>query len=243
MLQANGMTVRKRVWIVTITAGALLLAALSVLATRIPLTSTIARSRVTAGLAERLGSDVRLGEISLRLLPTLLIEGTDLVIHHRGRSDVPPLISVSKFTISTSLRQMWNKDVDHVKLDGLTIQIPPGEDKDDEKAGSQEDTPPATESQHYAEGKQVVVRTLEASDARVVILRRDPGKTPRTWTLHTLRAQNLSTNTPMSFEATLTNAVPPGQIETDGSFGPWHKDEPGHTPIFGRFVFNDADLS
>jgi hypothetical protein len=138
---------------------------------------------------------------------------------------------------------MWNKDVDRVTLDGLTIRIPPGDDKDDEREGHREDEAPALEPAHYVEGKQVVVRTLEANDARVVILRRDPGKTPRTWELHTLRARNVGANTPMSFQATLTNAVPPGKIDTDGSFGPWHKDEPGHTPIFGRFVFNEADLS
>jgi hypothetical protein len=46
----------------------------------------------------------------------------------------------------------------------------------------------------------------------------------------------------MPFEATLTNAVPPGLIETEGSFGPWHRDDPGHTPLDGRFTFERADL-
>jgi hypothetical protein len=45
------------------------------------------------------------------------------------------------------------------------------------------------------------------------------------------------------FEATLTNAVPPGEIETRGSFGPWQRRRPGLTPINGAFTFDHADLS
>jgi hypothetical protein len=47
----------------------------------------------------------------------------------------------------------------------------------------------------------------------------------------------------MPFRTYLTNAVPPGQIETSGSFGPWQRDAPGQTPIEGAFTFRNADLS
>jgi hypothetical protein len=48
---------------------------------------------------------------------------------------------------------------------------------------------------------------------------------------------------PWPFEATLTNGVPPGEIAVDGTFGPWHRDEPGDTPLEGAFMFAKADLS
>jgi hypothetical protein len=47
----------------------------------------------------------------------------------------------------------------------------------------------------------------------------------------------------MPFEAQLTNAVPPGEIQTAGTFGPWRRDEPGRTALDGRFTFENADLS
>jgi hypothetical protein len=47
----------------------------------------------------------------------------------------------------------------------------------------------------------------------------------------------------MPFEATLTNGVPPGEIEVNGKFGPWRRDEPGETPLGGAFMFAKADLS
>jgi hypothetical protein len=46
----------------------------------------------------------------------------------------------------------------------------------------------------------------------------------------------------MPFESVLTNAVPPGQIATSGSFGPWNSRDPGRTPLDGRFTFENADL-
>jgi hypothetical protein len=47
----------------------------------------------------------------------------------------------------------------------------------------------------------------------------------------------------MPFEATLTNAIPPGEIATHGTFGPWQPDEPGLSPLDGAFTFEKADLS
>ena len=46
----------------------------------------------------------------------------------------------------------------------------------------------------------------------------------------------------MPFRSVLTNAVPPGQITTTGSFGPWNKVIPGLTPLDGSFTFDKADL-
>jgi hypothetical protein len=46
----------------------------------------------------------------------------------------------------------------------------------------------------------------------------------------------------MPFQSILTNAVPPGEIDTKGTFGPWNADAPSLTPIEGSFVFEKADL-
>ena len=37
--------------------------------------------------------------------------------------------------------------------------------------------------------------------------------------------------------------MPPGDITTHGSFGPWQGSEPGATPLDGMFTFDNADLS
>ena len=88
----------------------------------------------------------------------------------------------------------------------------------------------------------MVVDQLVADDAKLVIIPRDRSRLHRTWVMHRLRVRNVSVDTAMPFESTLTNAVPPGENQTEGTFGPWHRDDPGHTPIEGRFTFDHADL-
>jgi hypothetical protein len=46
----------------------------------------------------------------------------------------------------------------------------------------------------------------------------------------------------MKYEARLTNAMPPGEITSKGSFGPWVAAEPGDSPLAGESVFDKADL-
>ncbi len=46
----------------------------------------------------------------------------------------------------------------------------------------------------------------------------------------------------MTFQAALDNAKPPGLIHSSGDFGPWNPDEPGDTPVSGKYTFRDANL-
>jgi hypothetical protein len=48
---------------------------------------------------------------------------------------------------------------------------------------------------------------------------------------------------PMQFQAILTNPTPPGQIHTEGTFGPWQVDHAENTPVSGKYTFSNADLS
>jgi hypothetical protein len=126
-----------------------------------------------------------------------------------------------------------------VELEGLVITIPP--DRDDGGTDDPEG-PEGAGGPHVAEGRQVVVDEVLAPEARIVIVPRASGRPPKVWRLHELRVGSVSAATAMPFDATLTNAVPPGIIDTTGTFGPWHRDDPGHTPLEGRFTFERADL-
>jgi hypothetical protein len=46
----------------------------------------------------------------------------------------------------------------------------------------------------------------------------------------------------MHYDASLTNSKPPGKIHATGTFGPWNADEPGDTPLTGKYIFEHADL-
>jgi hypothetical protein len=224
--------------------GLLLVAALVSLASRFPFSSGAMRTKVVAALADRLDSDVELNDLHVRIYPRLHAEGGGLIVHHKGRTDVPPLITIEKFEVDADLLGMWRRHVAQVKLSGLVIQIPPNDDDDHkaERPVSMEREPAERAEADDSYAKQVVVDDLDAPEAQLVILRRESTKPSRIWYLHKLKMRAVGMNSAMPFDALLTNAVPPGQIKTKGTFGPWNKRAPGRTPLDGTFTFENADL-
>jgi len=213
----------------------------------VPLSSDTLRHRMIATLSDRLDSEVELGDLHVRAFPGLHAEGSNLVIRHRGRTDVPPLIVIKAFTADANTFGLWHKHVARVTLSGLDISVPPdhGDLGDEEREkGSGVRAEGKDNSDDDREGvKGVVIDTLETADARLIMVPRDRKKAPKIWAIHTLTMHDVAAFTAMPFEATLTNAVPPGEIATAGSFGPWHKRDPGATPLDGRFDFAHANLS
>jgi hypothetical protein len=220
-----------------VAAGATALVALA-LRSSVPLSSQRLRQRLLAGLSDKLDGDVELGSLSVRMVP-FHAEGTGLTIRHRKHSGEPPLISVKSFTVDADLMGLYRNHVARVELVGLDIEIPPKNEtapKSSEKTGTPGPAGPSLKS-------DIVVDHLLSTDARLVIIPRDKDKTPRVWDIHRLHMHNVGIDQAMPFEATLTNAIPPGEIETTGHFGPWQRDDPGSTPLDGAFDFQKADLS
>lgn len=244
------MKIRRRYWVIGgVVAVALFIIAAVMTAIRIPFSSELLRQRVIATLEDRLDATVELQSLSLRLYPVVHVVGDKLTIRHKGRTDVPPLISVERLTVRAEPVELWRRRISHVQLDGLNINIPPNRGDllagmngttDPADAGPAADDEPSVAASYM---KQIVISELEAPDSKLVILRSDPSKPVRTWALHTLKVKNLGAARTMPFETRLTNGVPPGEIDAAGSFGPWNRDDPGHTAIDGRFTFDDADLS
>jgi hypothetical protein len=228
-------TSRRRLIVLIVAGGGIVAAALIALASRVPLSAGVLREQVIEALEARLDGEVEIGAFALDVFPRFRARGERLVVRHHGRRDVAPLFSAEAFTVEADLAGLWRRRIARVRLDGLDIQIPPGTEGDSRKG------PRA--GPHVAEKAEVVIDTLEAPNARLVINPRSKDKNPKVWQLHDLQVTSVSVNTVMQFQATLTNAVPPGLIQTNGSFGPWHRDDPGHTPLRGDFTFDDAKLN
>ena len=244
VLGAVGVPLRRRtIWILVALASTAVIIVI-MLAAAIPLSSNILRRRLIATLSDRLNSDVDLGDLSLRVLPRLYVEGSDLHIRERGRSGVPPLIAVKKFYVNAGLLGLVRKHVAHAEVDGLVISIPP--DDKDEKEGKDKHLKAKNEKPEGVDPnsleRTVVIDELTANGAQLVVIPRQAYKRPRVWAIHTLTMHNVGVGQAMPFTATLTNGVPPGEIRTDGSFGPWQTGNPGKTPLDGKFIFERADL-
>jgi hypothetical protein len=229
-------------WRVTALALVVVITGLVIaLASVVPFSSETARRKVIEVLSARLDAEVELAELRVRVLPQFRAEGVGLTIRHRGRRDVPPLISIKRFSAEGNIFGLLQRRVTRVTVDELDIEIPP----DRNRARTPSQTAPAptiSEDDSRSVGRTFVIDELVANDARLVVIPRDSDKTPKVWSIHDLRMKELSIDRPMAFTASLQNAVPPGAIETSGTFGPWGRDEPGQTPLEGKFTFERADL-
>jgi AsmA-like C-terminal region len=220
----------------------------------VPLSSDTLRDRIVAYLSEQLDSDVELGDLHMRLFPTLRVGGANLRIARRGMRDYPPLISIQSFHVEASIIGLYRKHIDHLRVDGLDINIPPSQAREKLEVRSQksegkaeattgvEPTPEEKRDDPLSDAGFVIDR-MDTNDARLIILPFERNKTPKIWAIHNLHMRDLGALRGWPFKATLTNAVPPGDIEVNGEFGPWDRLEPGDTPLDGTFMFAKADLS
>ena len=196
------------------------------------------RDRAVSTLREDFSSDVTFSDFRVSIYPKIVIRGEGLVLRFHGRTDVPPLISVKRVSTEIGFWELFRstRRVRRITLEGLKVTLPPVE-------------PRAAKTSHPTPGKQaprpfrVVVDEIVADGAELDLLVRDPNKPPHIFDIRSLRLQHAGLDQPMAFEATLTNPVPVGEIETHGQFGPWQKDQPRLTPLVGTYTFTHADLS
>src|SRR5262249_28499232 len=145
-----------------------------------------------------------------------------------------PFIEVRHFEVSGGLIEVLRRHrrFTNVTLDGLRITIPPRTPRDHESGTTAAPTVAGT----------IVVEHVGARDAQLVFQPRNPRKEPKVYLIHSLELDSVGFNREIPFTATLTNAVPKGEIATKGAFGPWVKGDPGSTPLRGRYSFARADL-
>ena len=210
----------------------------------LPSASELVRTRVIAELNRDLESevDVESLEMSLRPSPRVALHG--LVMRHKGRRDVPPLIHVRSLTADLSLRGWMAHRLDRVSIEGLRIFIPPrnregakGTDTERKDGKTREQPRGATVA---ANGWSI--DRLIATDATLFLAVREPGIPPREFHIHRLAMSAVGLDRVMAFQAALNNPRPAGEIDTAGTFGPWQKDEPSLTPLRATYTFSNADL-
>jgi len=194
------------------------------------------KQRLVKALGERFDSTVELDTLTISLLPRPRLSGRGLVLRHRGRTDVPPLVLIASFSGDAGLVGLLSDPitVNAIRLEGLEINVPPGglhlpDDKPDHHEGSDQKSP-------------LIVGSLQSRRAVLRILRRTPGKAPRVFEIGQLDMKDVGADHPWPFRANLTNPTPPGRIATEGTFGPWQADQPSRTPLAASYRFENADL-
>jgi hypothetical protein len=195
-------------------------------------------SWVVATLSESLDSEVELGSVNLSWMP-MRLHAKNLTVRHHGRTDIPPLLVVSSFTVDLQATDLWSLTVDHVAVDGLEVSIPPKDPETGKRPMPSASGDSSGGDQDSSDG--LVVRRLTATNARLAVVPRDKGKNPKVWDIYELEMKNLRAGEPATFTASLINPIPYGKIESKGTFGPWQSNEPGTSGLTGEYTF-DADL-
>lgn len=197
------------------------------------------KQRLVNALGERFDSEVQLETLSVSLFPTPRLSGRGLVLRHKHRTDVPPLVTIASFSGEAGLVGLLSDPVriSNIHLEGLEINVPPGGlslNDDEPNDPSKSDQPDKT--------SPLIVINLQSEQAVLRILRREPDKAPRVFEIGQLDMKDVGADHPWPFRANLTNPTPPGRIQTEGTFGPWQADEPSQTPLAASYRFENADL-
>lgn len=217
------------------------------------------KQRLVNALGERFDSEVQLETLTVSLLPRPRLSGRGLVLRHKHRTDVPPLITIASFSGEAGLVGLLSDPVtvSNIRLEGLEINVPPGgmslndDAPDDARKSDQPDQrgtavtssgPDKPADGNDDETSPLILRNLRSERAVLRILRKEPGKAPRVFEIGQLDMKDVGANHPWPFRADLTNPTPPGRIQTEGTFGPWQDEEPSQTPLAASYRFENADL-
>lgn len=205
----------------------------------------LARKRIIQAIDDRFDADADLQSLKVSLYPHPKVVGYGLSIRHKGWADPEPLISIRQFTAVTDYDTVVNKrnHVDLIRLEGLMIRIPRRGGaslvKTGEEQGHEVDT--GTPGQDRTQFKFLIEKII-ADGAVLEIEPKMDGKDPLRFDIQKLLLRNVGPGRPMAFNAELTNAKPPGLIASEGSFGPWQRDDPRATAVSGAYTFQNADL-
>jgi len=224
-------------WLVGI--GLLLVVVITAAGVAISRAEPILRTAVIETLSTRFKSRVELDAFHVSLLNGLQVSGGGLRIF--GDSDpnnhepgFQPIINIAEFRFRMGIMAFFHSPmrVDTVYLKGLQLNLPPREHRNEmEKMGSKP-------------GKiRIVVDRFVCDNAQLIVNTLRPGKLPLEFDIESLKMTSIGPDSPLHFDANLTNPKPVGNVVSSGSFGPWQADTPRDTPLRGTYSFNHADLA
>jgi hypothetical protein len=204
----------------------------------------MARKRIVQAIEDRFDADAELQSLQISVYPHPTAVGTGLVIRHKNWSDPLPLISIRRFVAETDYDTVIARrnHIDLLRLEGLQIHIPrrgAALNKAGEEEGHEIDS--STPGQDRTQFKFTIEKII-ANGAMLTIDPKIEGKNSLIFELQQLTLRNIGPGHPMAFQTKLTNAKPPGLIDSSGTFGPWQRDDPRSTAVSGNYTFNNANL-
>ncbi len=163
--------IRGRLRIVLLVSALLVVVALAVPITLLPGLQT----RLTTALGERFDSQVELTTLRVSMLPNIRVAGEGLVLRHKGRRDVSPLIQIESFSAEMNVLGLIGRPLHfrRVQLTGLQINVPPGglrigDDDDDGDDRDDRDDSVGDAGSNRPDGRPPVQETPPAQETKAM---------------------------------------------------------------------------
>ena len=117
--------------------------------------------------------------------------------------------------------------VSRITAEGMRIFIPPF----------------GTGEAFHTTPSRITIDEIVANGAAIEFAYHDPGRSPLRFDVHEAFLRNVGWSGPLTYQVKVRNPEPPGEVIAEGNFGVWNKNDPGATPISGKYKFEQADLS
>ena len=149
-----------------------------------------------------------------------------------GQKPAEPIITIRKLTVESTFSGLLSKPgrIRRIIADGLRIHVPHGGAHLHSEASSGSD--------------QTIIEELRADNALLELATGHTGENKLVFQIHHALFHDIGGRNAVPFQVSLHLPVPPGEVESSGSIGPW-KDEKGtvrSTAISGKYVLTRADL-
>jgi hypothetical protein len=187
------------------------------------------RQRVIANLQDEFHGTVTFSRFHSTVFPHpgCVAEGAELV-RSGSPAGSPPFASAQKLIIRAHYLDFLVRPgyMSHIEVQGLQIHIPP--------RGTMTATPRDQNPSTTRVGEVI------ANNAVLEIARKTAK--PLRFEIHKMTLHSVSRKDGLSYDVSFLNALPPGEIQSRGHFGPWNSDDPGQTPVSGTYKFEHAYL-
>jgi hypothetical protein len=191
------------------------------------------RDTIVRALQEKFSSTVELKTFhGTYFTPGCVTEG--VTFRRNSDRNTPPIAMIEKLTIQGGYWGLFStpKRVRRVRIEGLRIFVSPRSERTGNEAR------PTGSLEKFA----LIIDEIIADGAVVEFASSEPGTEPLKFEIHKLALNSVADDRPMSFHAALLNPKPPGEIRTDGQFGPLRPQNVDQTLLSGSYVFQRANL-
>jgi hypothetical protein len=164
--------------------------------------------------------------------PGCVAEGVVLQREYRGPK-LPPLATAKRLQVKARYTDLLFRPgyLALIRLDGLHIQAP--------LRGS---TVVNADERRRQAGSRTRVGEVIADGTLLEVARPDSDK-PLRFDIHSATLSSLTPEGHLSYRIAFHNPLPPGEIHSTGTFGPWNFADASQTPLSGNYTFDHADLS